>query len=164
MDRCRRRRPTLVEPPPRAPACVLFEHRFCRPPAARVPPPPALARRRGRVWNTCLLMKTNHPFLSMCCAQPCMEFNFFPKLDGHVVHNMVVRRDWVYWIMKTVYWILLFSGEPWLTAAIPVGNPYCSCKLTRLGQATCSCPLSRASCRLVMACSCNPYGEPLLQL
>ena len=37
--------------------------------------------------------------------------------------------------------------RPRLTAAIPMENPYCSCMLT-----------------LVMAYSCNPYGEPPLQL
>ena len=35
------------------------------------------------------------------------------------------------------------SGESWPTAAVPVENPRCSCKLTRQPQ---------------------PYGEPLLQL
>ena len=42
-----------------------------------------------------------------------------------------------------------WAGEPWPTAAIPMENPYCSCKLTG----------PRA-----MAHSCNPYGESLLQL
>ena len=60
------------------------------------------------------------------------------------------------------------SRETRLTAAIPMANPYCSCVLTRDPRLTAAIPMENLCCSckltLVMAYSCNPYGEPLLQL
>ena len=53
-------------------------------------------------------------------------------------------------------------ARSWLTAAIPMENPYCSCKLTR-GRARRRRP-SPARCRRVAAYSRSPCGEPLLEL
>ena len=56
------------------------------------------------------------------------------------------------------------QGVPRLTAATPMDNPYCSCKLTRVNAAKADFSTWVAAVRRVMAHSCNLYGESLLQL
>ena len=72
------------------------------------------------------------------------------------------------------------SSPSWLTAAIPMDNPYCSCKLTRVPTAAGPLTLTAADLtdpldptvktrfvyevRARWPYSCNPYGESLLQL
>ena len=46
------------------------------------------------------------------------------------------------------------------TAAIPMENPYCSCKLGLQLRSLWRTPAAAVS----LAYSCDPYGEPLLQL
>ena len=50
------------------------------------------------------------------------------------------QGTWCEWFRRSVAWV----GEPWLTAAIPTDNTYCSCKGREGGW--------------VMAYSCLPYG------
>ena len=45
-----------------------------------------------------------------------------------------LMSDWLIhsYVKLTPYEFAIVWGESWPTAAIPVGNPYCSCELTRV--------------------------------
>ena len=55
----------------------------------------------------------------------------------------------------------MLDGESWLTAAIPMDNPYCSCKLTRVQPGTTNVT-GKVDIRVVNY-NRNPYDWSLIQ-